>query len=480
MSKPRGPARPRRTVRQRFTILYAALFLLSGLGLLALTNLLATGMSVTQPVPGQTSPVQRPDLTRAQERVHQLEARLSDVHAVQSRQLLVGSVIALVVMAATSFLLGRAMAGRVLRPLRTITAATRRISAENLHERLAAPGPADEVKDLADTIDGLLERLEASFAAQRRFVANASHELRTPLTTMRASLDVAVAKPEPVPPQTLALADRLRTELDRVDGLLEGFLDLARAQHGELHGRVPVALGALVSESLAARATDIAERDLTVEARVRDIAWTRGSPPLLSRMVNNVIDNAVVHNRHGGTIRLTTGTGIETGTGTGTGSGTRSGTGLGSGFGTRSGSGSGIGIGIGAGDDPVWLVVETDGPVLDPAQVAGLAEPFRRLAADRTGSETGAGLGLSIVAAVVGAHGGALALHARPEGGLRVTVSLPREPAPENGSHLTASPLREPAPEGGGSLPWEPWPESDSRPTVPSPPPGPAQEGVAP
>ncbi|MFF3437854.1 ATP-binding protein [Streptosporangium sp. NPDC002721] len=415
MSEPRGPALPRRTVRQRFTILYAVLFLLSGLGLLTLTNLLA-GAGSTVPVPGQTSPVPRPGLAHVQERVHQLEAQLSEVHAVQSRQLLVGSVIALVVMAAISFPLGRAVAGRVLRPLRTITVATRRISAENLHERLAVPGPADEVKDLADTVDGLLERLEASFAAQRRFVANASHELRTPLTTMRASLDVAVAKPGPVPAQTLALADRLRTELDRVDSLLEGFLDLARAQHGELHDRVPVAFGTLVSESLAARATDIAERELTVEAHIQDTAWTRGSPPLLSRLVNNVIDNAVVHNRHGGSIRLTTGTTTATGTSTTTTTSTR----------TMTGDGTGNGS--------VRLVVETDGPVLDPAQVARLAEPFRRLVADRTGSETGAGLGLSIVAAVVSAHDGVLALHARPEGGLRVTVSLPSAPAPEGGA----------------------------------------------
>ncbi|GAA4182864.1 ATP-binding protein [Streptosporangium oxazolinicum] len=366
--------------------MYAVLFLLSGLGLLALTNLLATGVSVTQPVPDRPPSVQ--------DRVHQLEAQLSDVHAIQSRQLLVGSVIALVVMAAISFPLGRAVAGRVLRPLRTITAATRRISADNLHERLAVRGPADEVKDLADTIDGLLERLEASFAAQRRFVANASHELRTPLTTMRASLDVAVAKPRPVPPQTLALADRLRTELDRVDNLMEGFLDLARAQHGELRDSAPVSLGALVFESLTTWAPDIARRNLTVEVLAQDTAWTRGSPTLLSRMVNNVIANAVVHNRHGGSIRLATRTG----------------------------------------NDSARLTVETDGPILDPAQVARLAEPFRRLAADRTGSETGSGLGLSIVAAVVSAHDGVLDLRARPEGGLRVTVSLPLAPAPEGGA----------------------------------------------
>ncbi|RCG31566.1 HAMP domain-containing protein [Sphaerisporangium album] len=391
MAKPRRPALPSWTVRQRFTTLYAALFLMSGLVLLALTNVLA-GTTVSRHVPGQDPPAQQPGLARAQERVHQLQAQLADLHAAQSRQLLMGSAIALVVMAVISVVLGKAVAGRVLRPLRTVTAATRRISAENLHERLAVPGPADEVKDLADTIDGLLERLEASFAAQRRFVANASHELRTPLTTMRASLDVAVAKPQPAPPQTLALADRLRTELDRVDSLLEGFLDLARAQHGALRGSVPVSLGDLASESLAAHAMDITEKDLTVEADTRDTAWTYGSPALLSRMVSNVIDNAVVHNRHGGRIRVATG--------------------------TEGGSEGGS----------ARLVVETGGPVLDPAQVARLTEPFQRLAADRTGSETGSGLGLSIVAAIADAHGGRLDLHARPEGGLRVTITLPRAP----------------------------------------------------
>ncbi|MEU9890151.1 HAMP domain-containing sensor histidine kinase [Sphaerisporangium sp. NPDC051011] len=371
----------------------------SGLVLLALTNVLA-GTSVSRAVPGQNPPAEQPSLAQAQERIHQLQAQLADIHAGQSRQLLIGSVIALVVMAAISVVLGKVVAGRVLRPLRTITAATRRISAENLHERLAVPGPADEVKDLADTIDGLLERLEASFAAQRRFVANASHELRTPLTTMRASLDVAVAKPQPAPPQTLALADRLRTELDRVDSLLEGFLDLARAQHGALRGRVPVSLGDLASEILAAHATEIAEKDLTIEADTQDAARTEGGPALLSRMVSNVIDNAVVHNRHGGWIRVATGTE----------------------------------------DGSARLVVETGGPVLDPAQVARLTEPFQRLAADRTGSETGSGLGLSIVAAIAGAHGGRLDLHARPEGGLRVTIALPRAGAPRASAEGVTAP----------------------------------------
>ncbi|MBF9129406.1 HAMP domain-containing histidine kinase [Plantactinospora sp. S1510] len=391
MSQRRRPALFGGTVRLRFTILYAALFLVSGVGLLALTNLFAGEIQVTRAVPGQNPSTGQSGLPAAEQRVHQLEAQLAEIHSIHSRQLLMGSLIALAVMAVVSVLLGKAVAGRVLRPLRTITAATRRISAENLHERLAAPGPADEVKDLADTIDGLLERLEASFAAQRRFVANASHELRTPLTTVRAALDVALAKPQPAPPQTIALADRLRTELDRVDHLLEGFLVLARAQHGTLADGTPVSLGDLVSQAVTARAATIAAKRLTLDdGDLSEAAWTRGSPALLSRMADNVIDNAVIHNRHGGWIRVSTRTEATS----------------------------------------AQLVVETGGPILDPGHVAQLAQPFRRLAPDRTGSETGSGLGLSIVTAIVGAHGGRLDLHARSEGGLRVTIALPLATAP--------------------------------------------------
>lgn len=379
------------TARRRFTLLYAVLFLGSGVILLALTNLL-TGVTRTQPAPGQVAPVLDP---AAAQLVHALQAQLSEMQEMYSRQLLTGSLIALAVMAAVSILLGDVVAGRVLRPLRTITAATRRISAENLHERLAVPGPADEVKNLADTIDELLERLEASFAAQRRFVANASHELRTPLATMRASVDVALAKPEPPPPQTVALADRLRAELDRVDHLLDGLLVLARAQHGAFSDPAPVSLAALAAQSMTARAAAIASRNLTLDdAGLRNAAWTRGSPTLLARMTDNVIDNAVVHNPDGGWIRVAT---VSDGT-------------------------------------SARLIVETGGPVLHPDQVARLGRPFQRLGADRTGSGTGSGLGLSIVASISEAHGGRLDLSARPEGGLRVTISLPAANAPEGGT----------------------------------------------
>lgn len=367
--------RPAHTVRLRFTVLYGAMFLLSAVGLLVITNLVGLGGTrISQSAPVGTPP--------AADRVAWLQGQLADAHDAQSHRLLIGSAIALAVMTVVSIVLGRVVAGRVLRPLRTITAATRRISADNLHERLAARGPDDEVKDLADTIDELLERLESSFAAQRRFVANASHELRTPLATMRASLDVALAKPEPVPPQTTALADRLRTELDQIDRLLEGFLMLARTQHGALADRTTLSLRDLATAALDARATD----RLTVDiAGAADGAWTRGNRTLLTRMIDNIVDNAVTHNHEGGWIRLAT---VTDGT-------------------------------------VARLVVETGGEVLSQEQVDRLGRPFQRLGADRTHSGDGSGLGLSIVAAIAAAHGGSLDLRARQEGGLRVEISLP-------------------------------------------------------
>ncbi len=382
-----------RTVRMRLTALYGALFVVSGAVLLAIASGVVVSSS-RESVTAANQAVPSTALAQAQARIHQLQDQLataeSKIHSGVSHDLLVGSAIALAIMTVVSLVVGWLVAGRVLRPLRAMTAATRRISADSLHERLAVAGPGDELKDLADTIDGLLERLEGAFAAQRRFVANASHELRTPLTTMRASVDVAVAKPGPVPAPTIALADRLRGELDRVDGLLDGFLALARAQHGDLPGQATLSLEYLTAAALAVRAGPIAARHLTVHhATGQRGTWVTGSQALLCRMVDNVLDNAIGHNRDGGWISVTTG----------------------------------------ADGHLVRLVVETGGDVLDADQVARLAQPFRRLGADRTGSDHGSGLGLSIVEAIATAHGGTLGLRARPEGGLRVSVALPLAPA---------------------------------------------------
>ena len=387
---PRRSLLPRRTVRLRLTALYGVMILVSGAIVLGIASGVVVARSSSEAVrsPGQQPP--QSALSRADARIqqlqHQLAAQNNHTASGLSHNLVIGSVIALAIMTVVSLLVGWLMAGRVLRPLREMTVATRRISADSLDERLAMPGPSDEMKDLADTIDGLLERLEGAFAAQRRFVANASHELRTPLTTIRASIDVAVAKPGPVPPPTIALADRLRTELDRVDQLLEGLLVLARVQHGELPGRATLSLESAVSAALAARAANIAAKRLTVQHSTgQDGTWVQGSQALLCRMVENVIDNAIGHNADGGWVSVATGI---------------------DGHRAR-------------------LVVENGGDVIDQRHVDQLGQPFRRLGADRTGSDTGSGLGLSIVAAIAAAHLGTLELRARPEGGLRVSIMLP-------------------------------------------------------
>ena len=371
--------RRRRTVRLRLTLAYAGLFVVSGAALLAMTYALGTGLthtaSVTAVPPAGPAAAQPPVRPREGPNV---DTGISLPAAVTAAEL------ALAVMAVASTALGWVVAGRVLRPLRTITVTTRQISDHNLHERLAMRGPDDELKDLADTIDGLLGRLEGSFNAQRRFVANASHELRTPLAMIRTSVDVATAKPGPVPGQVTVLAGKVREGLDRADRLLEGLLTLARAQHGAVADLAVVSLPGIVDAALAERAGAIASLGLTVERALGEARVT-GSEALLTRLVENLVDNAVRHNEPGGWVRVETGA---------------------DGAGAR-------------------LVVETSGRRLDEGAVADLGQPFRRLGAERTGSENGTGLGLSIVAAVAAAHGGVLRVRARPEGGLRADVALP-------------------------------------------------------
>jgi signal transduction histidine kinase len=386
---------PGRTVRVRLTALYGVMFLVSGALLLAIASGVAVVRSSVMASPSPAAIAPGTGLAKAQQRIHQLQAQVMNLQSQVagqpgqgslSRNLTIASLFALVIMTIVAVALGWLVAGRALRPVRVMTAAAQRISEENLDERLAIRGPRDELKELGDTIDGLLERLEMAFNAQRRFAVNASHELRTPLTTMRASLDVALAKPEPAPPQTVALATRLRAELDKVDRLLEAFFILARAQHRSLPGQAILPLDYLTANALTEQAAAISERKLTVEeTSAPGGAWVAGSQALISRMVENVIQNAVCHNTDGGWIRIASRTA----------------------------------------DGQASLVVENGGPVLEQDQVRELAQPFRRIGADRTSSAEGSGLGLSIVAAIAEAHGGSLDLQARSEGGLRVSIQLP-------------------------------------------------------
>jgi signal transduction histidine kinase len=369
---------PRRSVRLRLTTLYGILFFISGGLLLAAV----TGTTVSR-----TSSVAAPG--RPARAVPPLPPNPNAANSSVSHQLILASFIALGVMTVVSLGLGWVVAGRALRPVRQMTAAAQQISEHNLNERLAVTGPKDELKELGDTFDGMLQRLETAFNAQRRFVANASHELRTPLTTMRACIDVALAKPEPVPPQTVALAGRLRVELNRVDRLLEAFLVLARAQHRDLPSTAMLPLDYLVTAALGDQAMPIEAKGLTVRhADSPDGAWVSGSQALLSRLVENVIENAVGHNEDGGWIAIS----------------------------------------ADADSRMARLVVENGGRVLSQRQADELTQPFRRFGADRTGSDQGSGLGLSIVAAIAEAHGGTVDLVARSGGGLRVTIELPVAP----------------------------------------------------
>ena len=405
---------PQTTVRWRLTLLYAGMFLVCGAALLAVTyTLVSHGVtggegiavppvpggvrgaampppsashSISLPPPNLMMPKTPPAVLRifqssaGQEflRLVEIEQRVAELHRLE-----IESAIALGIMGIFSALLGWLVAGRVLRPVRTITATTQEISEGNLHRRLDLPGPRDELRTLADTIDSLLARLEAAFESQRRFVANASHELRTPLTTMRAALDVAVAKPH-LSPQVRTLDASLREDLDQADRLLESFLVLARAQHGALGEGTSVPLAQVVRDALARRDDAMAAKQIELQSTLGPTR-VEGSETLLARMVENLIDNAVRHNLPRGFINVTCEADRET----------------------------------------ARLVVESGGSVMDREAVRQLAEPFRRLGRERTGSQNGQGLGLSIVAAVAAAHGGELRLYARDRGGLGAEVTLP-------------------------------------------------------
>jgi signal transduction histidine kinase len=370
---------PRPSVRWRLTLLYSLVFLICGAALLAITYWLFANFAYSPPKePFNPAMVQ-------------LQTAMSVVRSSGLHRLQLYSGIALAIMALVSIVLGWLVAGRVLAPLRTITATADRISDANLHERLGMSGPRDELRLLADTIDRLLARLDAAFEAQQRFVANASHELRTPLAMMRTTLDVAIAKPGGAPVQTRELDAELRVDLDHADELLESFLTLARAQNGQLEERNQVALEPLIRSALGDRADQIAAKELTVETDLHAVAIA-GSPTLLRRMIENLIENAVRHTKPGGLVEiaLTPSDGRQ-----------------------------------------ARVVIASSGPLLDPGAVAQLAQPFKRLSQDRTGSQDGHGLGLSIVAAVAAAHGGQLDLDAPAEGGLRVHITLPAVSLPQ-------------------------------------------------
>lgn len=329
---------------------------------------------------------------RQQQQMAKMQQQLETLaHAYQGselHQLLIESGVALGIMVLLSGGLGWIVAGRVLRPLRTITASTREISASNLHERLAVGGPDDELKELGDTIDGLLERLDASFRSQRQFVANASHELRTPLARQRTLAQVALADPDATTETLRAAHERILASGAQQEQLIDALLTLTRSQAGTaVHQRLD--LGAIVGELSATRTPEASLRQVRVK-RILQPAMLRGDPRLVERLVGNLLDNALRHNRPGGAVMVQTGTG----------------------------------------DDGAWLVVSNDGPVVPPSEVERLYAPFERLEDERMAGGEGFGLGLCIVRAVAGAHGAVVDTAARPEGGLRTEVRFPAYESP--------------------------------------------------
>jgi signal transduction histidine kinase len=275
------------------------------------------------------------------------------------------------------------VAGRVLRPLRTITATARDISAANLHERLALDGPDDELKELGDTIDDLLARLEQAFEAQRRFVANASHELRTPLARQRTVAQVALDDRDATVESLRAAHERVLVAGAQQERLIDALLTLARGQTGS-DKREPLDLADLACRVLVTRRAEAQRRGLDLREALAPASVT-GDARLIERLVANLVDNALRHNEDAGHVDVATG--------------------------NRSGH--------------AVLSVGNTGPLVPAADVDRLFEPFERLGANRTGHDGGLGLGLSIVQAIANAHGATIDVHPQRKGGLHIDVSFP-------------------------------------------------------
>jgi signal transduction histidine kinase len=403
------PRFPRYTIRLRLAVLYSGVFLILGTLLLAIiflsvrhsthgTVVSAQG-AVTKLVERQHVEIAPPGATLSavpeslagREQAHKLGAVAVNVNNSDLHQLLIWSVFALAIMAVASVALGWLLAGRVLRPLQVITTAARELSASNLHERLALGGPNDELRELGDTFDELLGRLESSFEAQRQFVANASHELRTPLTLERAILEVTLADPAASAASLRAACERVLAIGEQQERMIDALLTLARSERG-LERRKTLLLDTLAGEVLEERREEATRRGLRLDSKL-ERAPTAGDRRLIERLIANLLDNAIHHNSPHGWV--TVATALDAGT--------------------------------------AVLTVSNGGPVIVPEELASLMRPFQRLGIDRTWHGDGHGLGLSIVEAIATAHGATLTVRPQATGGLHVEVKFPATSAPPSG-----------------------------------------------
>jgi signal transduction histidine kinase len=403
-------------VRARIAIACAGLFFVTGSAFVAVTYTLAdhsfaAGAVARDAVANQTSTNQTEEQAQLLKicQKEKLGGQLSDAQLGQCKQafaggaqagavyqrdhdlhqLLLWSLVGLVGGTGVAGGLGWVIGRRILSPLHKVTDAAQRASQEHLDERIQLDGPNDELKELADTFDDMLNRLDLAFASQRRFVANSSHELRTPLTAMRTLIDVAMAKPTRTTEGLETLVGRVREAVDQSEAIIDGLLTLARSDRG-LTNRELVDLEAAALDAIDQTRTAARDSDIGVEANL-SAAPIPGDRVLVERLVANLVDNAIRYNVEGGWVR------VESGTDNG----------------------------------ESYLSITNTGPLVPESKLAYLFEPFTRLG-QRVTNDEGVGLGLSIVASVAAAHGGRLETVALPDGGLTITVRFPTltEPSP--------------------------------------------------
>jgi signal transduction histidine kinase len=390
--------KPRLTVRARLTLLYTALFAACGSVVITITYLLvaavpmadansihvdnaAAFLELCRPTIGENIP--DPQTAR------KCQAAFTEgVIMGQKGQrtntlsnLLQYSILTLVLVTALAALIGWIVASRAMRPVHQIASAARAAARHDLSARVGLTGPRDELRELADTFDDMLTRLQAAFDSQRRFIANASHELRTPLAVMSTSVDVVLAKSPPSPAELVAMGHEVRAAAGHAERLIDALLTLARNEHG-LKTRAEVDLDVMIED--AADAVDAGDRQIHKSLQPAVVV---GDPVLLERLVANLLDNALRYNVSGGSVWLA----------------------------------------LSCMDGLAQLTVGNTGPGVPPDDVEGLFEPFRRLN-ERNGS--GHGLGLAIVRSTAAIHGGGVRAAARDGGGLSVVVTLPCAPAP--------------------------------------------------
>ncbi|MGW3768786.1 sensor histidine kinase [Actinomadura verrucosospora] len=399
----------RLSLRARLTLTYGGLFLVAGVVLLGATYALfdqqlsrsSTKVLATRvnPAPGTAPPAGSAQQASQEARAmadadRWMRDRREELHDAAVTSLVTQGSIALLVVGGAAAGFGWLIAGRALSPLHRVTETARRIAGSpaadrGLHERIALRGPHDEVKELADTFDAMVDRLDRSFDGQRRFVANASHELRTPLTLGRALVEVAMHR-ESASPDVRQLGETLLQINARHERLITGLLLLARSEN-EITNRAPVDLADVVAHVAAQTALEADGSGIAVETDAAE-AMTAGDALLLERVVQNLLENGLRHNTDSGWVSVS----------------------------CRTENGRAV------------LEVANSGPAVPPYEIPALFEPFRRLDADRLVTAKGAGLGLSIVQSIVRAHNGTVTAVPRREGGLTVTIALPSaDPEPE-------------------------------------------------